>query len=192
VLGVFVLAIGAITGSYVALRPDPQPVPAAVEAPVLTGTDVPQDALARAYATAKAEQAAQAEAEMARRANEVAAQQAAARQAPAPEVPASCDEYTGNRALGCALLLDAGFGLDQMQCLDPMWTRESNWRANAHNASSGAHGIPQSLPADKMARFGADYLTNPVTQIRWGLWYIDNRYGTPCKAWTFWQANHWY
>ena len=79
-----------------------------------------------------------------------------------------------------------------MPCLDVMWTRESNWRTEAHNASSGAHGIPQALPGNKMASFGADWATNPVVQIRWGLDYIRNRYGSPCAAWDFWQSHNWY
>jgi hypothetical protein len=111
---------------------------------------------------------------------------------PAPPVPGSCNEYSGNRATGCALLLEWGFALDQMSCLDNLWTRESNWNHLAENPSSGAYGIPQSLPGDKMAEYGDDWRTNPVTQIKWGLSYIENRYGTPCSAWSFFQANNWY
>ena len=79
-----------------------------------------------------------------------------------------------------------------MPCLDKMWTRESNWRTTAENPSSHSYGIPQALPASKMATFGSDYRTNPATQIKWGLDYIKNRYGSPCQAWTFWQAHNWY
>jgi hypothetical protein len=111
---------------------------------------------------------------------------------PSVSVPDSCDEYSGNRATGCALLLDAGFSLDQMSCLDNLWTRESGWNELAENPSSGAYGIPQALPGDKMATYGDDWRTNPVTQIRWGLNYIENRYGTPCGAWSFFQNNNWY
>ncbi len=107
-------------------------------------------------------------------------------------IPSSCGDYTGNRAIGCAELLKAGFGLDQMPCLDKMWTRESNWRTTAENPSSHSYGIPQALPASKMAVYGSDYRTNPVPQIQWGLHYITNRYQTPCGAWTFWQAHNWY
>jgi hypothetical protein len=149
-------------------------------------------AQARAEAKAKAEAAAAAEAERVAKANEVAQKQAAAAKTPTPNVPSSCNEYTGNRALGCAILLEVGFGLDQMPCLDQMWTHESNWRTDSYNTSSGAGGIPQALPENKMATFGADYLTNPVVQIRWGLDYIKKRYGSPCQAWTFWQAHHYY
>jgi len=79
----------------------------------------------------------------------------------------------------------------EFSCLDNIWTRESGWRWDAQNAS-GAYGIPQALPGDKMATAGADWQTNPTTQIKWGLGYIKDRYGTPCSAWTFWQANGFY
>jgi hypothetical protein len=107
-------------------------------------------------------------------------------------IPKSCAAYTGNKAIGCTLLLSAGFGLDQMPCLDKMWTRESNWRTTAENSSSGSYGIPQALPASKMASAGSDYRSNPATQIKWGLSYIKSRYNTPCQAWTFWQSHNFY
>lgn len=70
----------------------------------------------------------------------------------------------------------------QFGCLKSLWTYESHWNYRAHNYSSGAHGIPQALPASKMEVIATDWRTNPVTQIRWGLHYIDVRYDTPCKA----------
>ena len=76
-------------------------------------------------------------------------------------------------------------------CLKDMWDRESGWRYDAENAS-GAFGIPQALPGSKMASAGADWQTNPATQIKWGLGYIKGRYGTPCGAWGFWEAHGWY
>jgi hypothetical protein len=76
-------------------------------------------------------------------------------------------------------------------CLKDMWDRESGWRYDAENAS-GAYGIPQALPGSKMASAGADWQTNPATQIKWGLGYIKAIYGDPCKAWAFWQVNHYY
>jgi hypothetical protein len=79
----------------------------------------------------------------------------------------------------------------EFPCLDNIWTRESGWRYNAENAS-GAYGIPQALPGSKMASAGADWQTNPATQIRWGLGYIKGRYGTPCDAWSYWQAHGYY
>jgi peptidoglycan hydrolase-like protein with peptidoglycan-binding domain len=82
----------------------------------------------------------------------------------------------------------------QFGCLNNLWNHESNWKVYATNPRSGAFGIPQSLPPNKMAAAGPDWRTNPATQIEWGLDYIKGRYGTPCKAWTFWQSHdpHWY
>ncbi|MEV5882778.1 tachylectin-related carbohydrate-binding protein [Streptomyces sp. NPDC052020] len=77
-------------------------------------------------------------------------------------------------------------------CLEKLWDHESGWRWNATNSSSGAYGIPQALPATKMDVAGDDWRENPLTQIKWGLSYIDGRYGSPCNAWNFWQANNWY
>jgi hypothetical protein len=91
-----------------------------------------------------------------------------------------------------ALLAEFGFSSDQFGCLDSLWTRESGWRWNADNPSSSAYGIPQALPGAKMASAGADWATNPATQIRWGLGYIRDRYGSPCSAWGHSEANNWY
>lgn len=96
------------------------------------------------------------------------------------------------KALARVLLAQRGWGAGQFQCLDLLWTKESNWRWNAMNPSSGAYGIPQSLPARKMASHGADYRTNPAVQIKWGLDYISDRYGTPCAAWGHSQRVNWY
>ncbi|MBA9007606.1 MULTISPECIES: aggregation-promoting factor C-terminal-like domain-containing protein [Thermomonospora] len=76
--------------------------------------------------------------------------------------------------------------------LEELWEHESSWNERAENPSSGAYGIPQALPAEKLASAGADWRTSSPTQIAWGLSYIKARYGDPCKAWRFWQANHWY
>ena len=87
-----------------------------------------------------------------------------------------------------------GWGLDQFGCLNSLWMGESGWRYTAENSSSGAYGIPQSLPGSKMGTVASDWRTNPVTQIRWGLKYIKSSYGTPCGAWGAWQSRspHWY
>jgi hypothetical protein len=81
-----------------------------------------------------------------------------------------------------------GWGDDQFSCLVALWNKESGWRVNAFNASSGAYGIPQSLPGNKMATAGPDWQTNPATQISWGLTYIAARYGSPCGAWAHSEA----
>ena len=85
-----------------------------------------------------------------------------------------------------------GFGESQFACLDSLWTRESHWNYKAHNYRSGAHGIAQALPAEKMSVVGTDWRTNPVTQIRWGIRYITIRYDTPCKAWSYFKARNYY
>ncbi|MFI6058553.1 lytic transglycosylase domain-containing protein [Streptomyces sp. NPDC051286] len=81
---------------------------------------------------------------------------------------------------------------DQYQCFSNIVNHESSWNYRATNASSGAYGLVQALPGSKMSSAGADWQTNPATQIKWGLSYMDGRYGSPCGAWSFWQANHWY
>ncbi|MFF9621697.1 transglycosylase SLT domain-containing protein [Streptomyces griseosporeus] len=80
----------------------------------------------------------------------------------------------------------------QYQCFSNIVDHESSWNYRAVNASSGAYGLFQALPGSKMASAGADWQTNPATQIKWGLNYMNERYGSPCDAWSFWQANHWY
>ncbi len=81
---------------------------------------------------------------------------------------------------------------DQFQCFSNIVDHESSWNYRAQNPSSGAYGLVQALPASKMASAGADWRTNPATQIKWGLNYMNDRYGSPCGAWSFWQANRWY
>ncbi|MBO0918018.1 transglycosylase SLT domain-containing protein [Streptomyces laculatispora] len=81
---------------------------------------------------------------------------------------------------------------DQFQCFSNIVNHESTWNYRASNPSSGAYGLVQALPGSKMASAGADWQTNPATQIKWGLNYMDSRYGSPCGAWSFWQANSWY
>jgi uncharacterized protein YabE (DUF348 family) len=96
------------------------------------------------------------------------------------------------RAVARALAAQRGWGDDQFSCLDRLWTKESGWRVDADNPTSSAYGIPQALPGSKMSSVGADWRTNPATQIRWGLGYIEGRYGTPCAAWSHSVARNWY
>ncbi len=96
------------------------------------------------------------------------------------------------RTIAQALLGEFGFSSDQFSCLDSLWTKESGWNPYADNPSSSAYGIPQALPGSKMASAGADWATNPATQIRWGLGYIRDRYGSPCGAWGHSQSVGWY
>jgi hypothetical protein len=178
-----------------------------------------QHAAARAYqreaegdAAAKAAREAKAVAAKARKLEKKAIEKAAAKKAAAAEaskseessgsggktvefagpIPESCNEFSGNRATGCALMLKAGFDIDQFPCLNKLWDKESGWNHRASNSGSGAYGIPQALPGSKMGSVASDWRTNPATQIKWGLNYIEGRYGTPCKAWSHSQSTGWY
>jgi hypothetical protein len=176
-----------------------------------------QHAAARAYqreaegdAAAKAAREAKAVAAKARKLEKKAIEKAAAKKAAeaskseessgsggktvefAGPIPASCNEFSGNRATGCALMLKAGFGIDQFPCLNKLWDKESGWNHRASNSGSGAYGIPQALPGSKMGSVASDWRTNPATQIKWGLNYIEGRYDTPCKAWSHSQSTGWY
>jgi hypothetical protein len=99
-----------------------------------------------------------------------------------------------NRDIGKQIAAEWGWTGVEWLCLDNLFEKESNWRTEADNPSSSAYGIPQALPGNKMASAGADWLTNPATQITWGLGYIKGRYGTPCGAWAAWtyHSPHWY
>ncbi|HAN26115.1 MAG: hypothetical protein CMH36_03330 [Microbacterium sp.] len=96
------------------------------------------------------------------------------------------------QAIALQMLEARGMGQDQFSCLVALWNRESGWNVASYNKGSGAYGIPQALPGSKMASAGADWQTNPATQITWGLGYITGRYGTPCGAWAHSNATGWY
>ncbi len=91
-------------------------------------------------------------------------------------------------------IMSAEYSWDDAEysCLNRLWTKESHWNYKAHNYRSGAHGIAQALPAVKMEVISSDWRTNPVTQIRWGLRYIDIRYDTPCTAWSKFKRSRYY
>jgi hypothetical protein len=112
------------------------------------------------------------------------AQQAQAQQAQQAQAASAPPDPGTAQQIGYDLLPSYGFNqTTQWTCLLSLWNRESGWVYDATNPTSGAYGIPQSLPGYKMAQFGADWQTNPTTQIKWGLWYIQTTYGTPCGAW---------
>jgi hypothetical protein len=105
------------------------------------------------------------------------------------------DYSTRDKETGRQLATLYGWTGAQWVCLDQLWTGESGWNHLAVNPTSGAYGIPQALPPVKMAKYGSDFMTNPVTQIRWGFDYISTRYGDPCAAYAFWLSQwpyHWY
>jgi resuscitation-promoting factor RpfB len=110
----------------------------------------------------------------------------------APVVAAPAPDPGTAQSIAYNMLASFGWSpKTQYGCLDDIWSRESGWRYNAENAS-GAYGIPQALPGSKMATAGSDWQTNPATQIKWGLGYIQGRYSSPCDAWAFWQGHGWY
>jgi hypothetical protein len=113
-----------------------------------------------------------------KRAAELAARKAAASGSP--------------RQVTQAMLGSFGWSSSQFSCLDPLWEHESGWSVTAANAGSGAYGIPQALPGSRMASAGPDWQTSAATQIRWGLRYIKDTYGSPCAAWSHEQATGWY
>jgi len=174
----------------------PQAANQAAELTDLTAADSARFVAERASLTTatNAAEAKQVAAERARAAALARARrEAAARAARAAQRRAIIANARQNpRAVARVMLADYGWSDSQFGCLDLLWTRESNWNFQAQNASSGAYGIPQSLPGSKMATVAADWQTNPVTQITWGLRYIQRVYGSPCSAWAHSQATGWY
>jgi hypothetical protein len=142
-------------------------------------------AKAQAQALAKAKAAAQAKAR-------AKAEAAAEQRRKQIRERASRSAGRNPQALARIMAADRGWGAGQFSCLKSLWTRESGWNYRAMNPSSGAYGIAQALPGSKMASAGSDWRTNPATQIRWGLDYISDRYGTPCGAWGHSESSGWY
>ena len=147
---------------------------------------------AREAAEKVAEEKARREAAAAKEAAEAAAREAERKAAAERAARAAERAAADPRSAAREMLGEYGWGDDQFGCLDSLWTRESNWDHRAQNPSSGAFGIPQSLPGDKMASAGTDWRTNPRTQIEWGLGYIRDVYGSPCDAWGHSQSTGWY
>jgi hypothetical protein len=160
------------------------------------------DAARERRAAEEAAEKARQEAEAAARAAEAEKARAATQKAAAPASPSAAAPVPAVRVSGGSageaqaiardMLAARGWGDDQFSCLVALWNKESGWNYAASNRSSGAYGIPQALPGSKMASAGADWQTNPATQITWGLGYISGRYGTPCGAWSHSQSVGWY
>ncbi|WP_406285818.1 transglycosylase SLT domain-containing protein [Embleya sp. NBC_00896] len=190
-------------------------VPAAPQAQELsTGIIQQADAQTAAYDEAQRVQAEEAERQKAEReaAEKAAAEKAAAEKAAAEKAAADKAEAdrkaaqeraarSENRgavekvsasAADAKAIAQSMMSAGQYTCFSNIVERESGWRVNATNPSSGAYGLVQALPGTKMATAGADWKTNPATQIKWGLNYMNQRYGSPCGAWSFWQSHHWY
>jgi hypothetical protein len=90
------------------------------------------------------------------------------------------------------LYVKSRIGTTQYNCINILWYHESRWSWRASNPNSGAYGIPQAVPGSKMAVYGANWRTSPLTQVKWGIWYVNNRYGSACGAYAFWKAHGWY
>jgi len=156
----------------------------------------------RAVAAARSAQREQlAAARSAQRAKVKAAALAKARKAAAEKAAAAAERkriianaQRDPKSAARMLMPDYGFGPGQWSCLERLWIGESGWNYRAENSSSGAYGIPQSLPGSKMGSVAGDWRTNPVTQIKWGLNYIKLSYGSPCNALGQWNSRspHWY
>jgi hypothetical protein len=181
--------------------------PSALAAPVLGSAGLAAGAsaleLTESGRTARGEtrlQAAAAQAQRAQQAHQaIAAAEAATRAAEADRVAREAQRAavlasarTDPRSVARIMVAERGWNDAQFQCLNKLWTKESNWSYTARNRYSGAYGIPQSLPGSKMASAGSDWQTNPATQIAWGLSYISSVYGTPCNAWGHSVRVNWY
>ncbi|MEJ5915107.1 hypothetical protein [Pseudokineococcus sp. 1T1Z-3] len=203
VLGLGVVAAG--TGAVTASSPVTDPFAAAVEEVEQTAAQRDAARLDQAKQSAAVVAAERAQEEAERLAREQAEREARdqaereareqaereAEEARAAE-QASRDALRDPRSVAAAMVAERGWSSEQMSCLDSLWTKESSWQWDADNPTSSAYGIPQALPGEKMASAGADWETNPRTQIAWGLGYIDAVYGTPCSAWSHSQSYNWY
>ncbi|MFD3583967.1 transglycosylase SLT domain-containing protein [Streptomyces sp. NPDC058683] len=178
-------------------------IPAGQQATVQTASLTQQaDAVAiQADATAKkdAEQAARVAAAKTATAKKVEAEQAAKEAKERAEAKEAASRSTASFPVQSSYsvaqiqaMAQSMVASGQYQCFSNIVSHESGWNYQAVNASSGAYGLFQALPGSKMSSVGADWQTNPATQIKWGLNYMNSRYGSPCEAWSFWQANNWY
>ena len=146
---------------------------------------------AAALKAAKAK-AAKAKAEAAKTAKARAAKARAAANAAVKARKASVTPSGSPRQVAQQMLGQYGWSSSQFSCLNPLWEHESGWSLTAQNSGSGAYGIPQALPGSQMATAGGDWQTSAATQIKWGLTYIQGRYGSPCVAWPHEQSVGWY
>ncbi|NSL43374.1 transglycosylase SLT domain-containing protein [Streptomyces sp. 8P21H-1] len=147
-----------------------------------------KDAIAKQQAAEKAEKAA-------KEAEERKKEELKTASRSAPRAAASTGSFPVQSSYTVAQVQEMARQLvpaDQFQCFSNIVDHESSWNYKADNPTSDAYGLVQALPGSKMSSAGADWATNPATQIKWGLSYMDGRYGSPCGAWSFWQANNWY
>jgi hypothetical protein len=145
-----------------------------------------------AQAKAQKEAAARRAAAKKKAAEEAAAKAAAKKKAEAAKKRAADLASATPQQIAQAMLAQFGWSSSQFSCLDQLWERESGWNVTAENAESGAYGIPQALPGSKMASAGPDWWKSAYTQIKWGLGYIQDEYGSPCGAWQHEVTTGWY
>jgi hypothetical protein len=145
-----------------------------------------------AAAKAAAAKAAAGKAAAAKSAQQATARKAAAQRAQSARQAATTTPSGSPQQIAERMLSQFGWSSSQFSCLQPLWEHESGWSVTAENPTSGAYGIPQSLPGAQMASAGADWHSNAATQIRWGLTYIHGRYGSPCGAWAHEESDNWY
>jgi hypothetical protein len=141
---------------------------------------------------AAAVKAAAAKAAAVKSAQQAAVRKAAAQRAQSARRAAATTPSGSPQQIADRMLSQFGWSSSQFSCLQPLWEHESGWSVTAENPTSGAYGIPQSLPGAQMASAGADWQSNAATQIRWGLTYIQGRYGSPCGAWAHEESDNWY
>ena len=156
-----------------------------------------QEEAARLAAEEEARRKAEEEAQRAREEAERKAQEEAERKA--REEEAARAAISSNQSVAALqeyardLVINSyGWTNDDFIALVNLWNKESGWNISCYNSSSGAYGIPQSLPGNKMATEGDDWQYNGETQIRWGLKYIQGRYGSPSGAWSHFLSHNWY
>ena len=172
----------------------------AVTGGVMAKQRTQEDPAAMTIAAAQAERAdatpdetvSQRGAEISRSAPRAGDEQQPERGAPRSETEAERLADLEPREVARRLMPEYGLSEGEFECLDALWVSESDWDPSADNPTSSAYGIPQALTGGTHDNLPADYATNPVSQIRWGLWYIENSYGSACSAWEFKQANGWY
>jgi hypothetical protein len=204
-----VAVVAAVASMAGGSAPDPMPAATDVRVPAVTLAhaavddfavdlvDVDGAATARAtQLSAQADQISKAAADLqaAKQAQAAAAAKtAAASKSAVTSTPVVVVAPGSARDIARQMMLSMyGWGDDQFTCFDKIITQESGWNVSATNRSSGAYGIPQALPGSKMATAGADWQTNPATQIKWALGYVQGRYSTACGAWSFKSAHGWY
>jgi hypothetical protein len=177
----------------------------AVTGGVMAGGEAPADSATATIAAAQAERAATVRERPERRVGEREVPVSRSDRRAAEDKAEALSEDSGGqvartesladqdpRVIARRLMPEYGMSQSEFGCLDALWISESDWDPTADNPTSSAYGIPQALTGGTHDNLPGDYMTNPVSQIRWGLWYIRESYGSACAAWEFKQANNWY